>query len=129
MAEGGIGRCQACINKDCPQCVNACPELLPENDEALELWRASGSQWRAGGMGVIGLDYPAVFLVADKLDIDVDHVMLHKIQAMEQAALLNQRDKDKADIPGYCKICANAGRNTDCATCDLSKITKGKPEE
>ncbi len=48
---------------------------------------ASASQWRTGGLGFVGLDYPAVYLVAGTLGLTVDEPMLRKIQLLEEEEL------------------------------------------
>lgn len=64
------------------------PVLWGENDDAYELFQASMTQWRSGGMGgAVGLDYPAVFKVARILEIDLDRVMMGKIRALEKDTL------------------------------------------
>ena len=93
---------------------------MPENTEAWELWQAVSTQWRAGGMGLIGLDYPAVEMVAGKLDIEFDATTMKKIAAIEREVLKEQGRKEPVkSISDYCASCAAAGRNTDCSTCDL----------
>lgn len=56
---------------------------MPENNEALELWLAVRTQWRGGGMGVIGLDYAEVRQWAMDLDIDLSPAVWGKIKALE----------------------------------------------
>ena len=41
------------------------------------------TQWRSSGFGMIGLDYNAVFRVADALGIEMSEGLLNKMQAME----------------------------------------------
>lgn len=60
---------------------------MPENLEAWELWKAVRTQWRSGGLGANGLDYPAVYLVAGTLEIQVSRCTLSKIQALERFEL------------------------------------------
>lgn len=99
---------------------------MPENEEAWDLWQASATQWRTGGMGMIGLDYAAVALVAEKMELDFCGQTLKRIAALEREVLSSQSDKRASDIPEYCLACATAGNNTDCATCDLTKVQKRK---
>lgn len=91
------------MEKECAECSFACPALDDENVEAVELIDASGTQWRSSGFGVIGLDYPAVFAVAERIDIDVDDAMLHKLRAVERVTLAEDRkraEKDKEKTNG-----------------------------
>lgn len=57
------------------------------------------TQWRAGSGGVIGLDYPAVFQVAETLGIPLNRGILEKIRLMERwtldAAAKVQKEKSK----------------------------------
>jgi hypothetical protein len=68
-------------------------EIWPgEEADSVGLFLASSTQWRwvgAGMGGVIrtGLDYPAVFAVADRLSIDVTPAVLGNLKVMEMAAV------------------------------------------
>jgi len=61
--------------------------LRAENEEALELWEAVATQWRAGGMGVVGLDYAEVRAWASDLAIDLSPCLWSKIRALERHEL------------------------------------------
>ncbi len=67
--------------------------LLPENNDAWELWMAVHSQWRGAGMGVIGIDHHAVRAAAAELEIEMSPCMWGKINTLEQIGLkqLNNR--------------------------------------
>jgi hypothetical protein len=54
---------------------------------------ASHTQWRVGGMGVVGIDFPAVRAVADTLGIEVSPRVLRGIQAIERFELKRQAEK------------------------------------
>ncbi len=54
---------------------------------ALFLWDAVQSQWRVGMNGATGLDYVAVFLVADKLGLEVSSDVFRFLQTLEVAQL------------------------------------------
>jgi len=95
---------------------------MPENDDTWELWQSIATQWRAGGMGLVGLDYPAVALVAELLEIDFDSVMIKKIGAMEREVLGSKQ----SDVPEYCQACISSKNNTTCSTCDLTTVKKRK---
>jgi hypothetical protein len=60
---------------------------MPENADAWELWRAVCTQWRAGGMGIIGLDYGVAMEMADRMGIEWSPAVMIKIQALERATL------------------------------------------
>lgn len=65
--------------------------LLGENRQALELFLACQSQWRAGFAGVVGLDYCGVEKAAAWLEIPMTRDVFRKIQVLERAVLLKQR--------------------------------------
>jgi len=56
---------------------------MPANRDAWDLWIYSRTQVRSGGMGPIGLDYPAVWQVADILGIPITPALLNKIRILE----------------------------------------------
>ena len=60
---------------------------MTENTEAMQLWLSVRTQWRAGGMGVIGLDYAEVRRWARDLDIILSPGMWSKIRCLEFCAL------------------------------------------
>jgi hypothetical protein len=60
---------------------------MAENDEPLELWMAVQTQWRAGAMGVIGLDYRVLYLEAARLEIELSNCLMNKIRALERSTL------------------------------------------
>jgi len=61
---------------------------MQKNVDAANLWQATNGQWRMGMCSPIGLDYNAVYTVAEKtLGIRIDTAMLQKIQALEAATL------------------------------------------
>ncbi len=79
----------------CPGCEYEKPpeDLVAENLEAMELWRSVMTQWRAGGFGLIGLDYAAVQVVARLLGIELSVCTLAKIQALEAFELARAMKK------------------------------------
>ena len=69
---------------DCITCdLGRPPDLLPANEDAWALWLAVRTQWRGGGMGVIGLDYAEVRWWASELEVDLSPAMWRKIRALE----------------------------------------------
>ncbi len=69
--------------------------MMPENVEVLELWIEVQTQWRAGGMGLIGLDYREVRERADELDIDMSTCVWRKIKMLENKVLEKQSVKSE----------------------------------
>lgn len=67
---------------------------MPENEDAWELWLAVHTQWRMGGMGPCGLDYPAVVQVAGLLGIEMSTPLLRKIQCLERHDLAKLADRN-----------------------------------
>lgn len=61
--------------------------LAQENRAAWRLWTSASTQWRVGMGGAVGLDYPAVEMVARAMGVRMDRPMLEKIQALEHAQL------------------------------------------
>jgi hypothetical protein len=59
------------------------------------VWNEVKTQWRGGGMGLIGLDYSEVRHAFDALGIDKTRRNWRKIQAIERMVLnsVNRRDK------------------------------------
>ena len=67
----------------CAGCPGRCPDLLPENGPVWELWRAVSGQWRVGARGPFGLDYPAVYLVAETLGVEMTPANLRRLRSLE----------------------------------------------
>ncbi|BBO92050.1 DUF1799 domain-containing protein [Desulfosarcina ovata] len=80
---------------------------MPENYEAFDLWMAVQTQWRAGGFGIIGLDYNTLYHEADRLEIDLSPCMMSKIKALEASTLRKahaERDDNRsAETQGQSK--------------------------
>jgi len=49
------------------------------------------TQWRVGMGGPVGLDYPAVWLVAETLGIEMHQANMWRIKALEKEALAHAR--------------------------------------
>ncbi|MHC1758325.1 MAG: DUF1799 domain-containing protein [Negativicutes bacterium] len=60
---------------------------MPGNYAVWDLWRKTYTQWRATEMGVVGLDYGAVKIVADACGYELTATLLKKIQILEQSEL------------------------------------------
>ncbi|MFI3270568.1 MAG: DUF1799 domain-containing protein [Pseudomonadota bacterium] len=80
---------------DCTKCSERQPRLLRENVDAWRLWLALQTQWRIGFNGRTGLDYNAMYLVANTLNTVINPEMLGKIQALEFATLSYQDEQAK----------------------------------
>ena len=77
--------------KACSACGYGQPEPLPNNEDALEVFRLADTQWHRVGMtgALAGLDYPACFVLADKLGIPAaEHEdLLRRLKVLERARL------------------------------------------
>ncbi|MBQ7418165.1 MAG: DUF1799 domain-containing protein [Acidaminococcaceae bacterium] len=72
---------------------------MPENREVWQLWSYCNGQVRTAGLGsVVGIDYNAMFKVADLLGIDMIPAVLAKVQALEEVLRkkVNQDGKRKS---------------------------------
>ena len=70
--------------------------MLRANWDVWELFQAVDTQWRVGAMGAVGLDYPAVQWVAERLEIAVDRCCLRKLGMLEKMVLARVRPKEGA---------------------------------
>jgi len=97
--------------------------VLEINRDALELFLACRTQFEHNLLGEeVRLDYPAVYAVADSLEIKVDHVVLRKIQILENDVLYGDPGTPTPPagtgkpcrIPAACAMCQKecAGRLT-----------------
>ncbi|WP_196595457.1 MULTISPECIES: DUF1799 domain-containing protein [Pectinatus] len=69
---------------------------MPINYVTYNLWSRTQTQWQwSGGMVPVlaGLNYLAMFAIAEQLDIDVSPGMLLKIQALEAYTIEKIRKK------------------------------------
>jgi hypothetical protein len=72
--------------------------MQPENTDAMQLWLAVRTQWRAGGMGVVGLDYAEVRRWARDLDMALSPGLWSKSRRLEYFEL--ERQAGHADRQG-----------------------------
>lgn len=101
MAGGRHDYCQACRQtqeqagkqRDCTSCEGRCPDIMPENLEAWQLWLVVNTQWRTGFGGAAGLDYVAVFAVAEVYGLEVTPALFRKIKALEMYELRGSEKK------------------------------------
>lgn len=71
-------------------------EVWPENHREFFLFSFMQTQWRAGGMGLTGLDYGVLWKKMDRMDLrpeDYDELEA-SIQVMEYAALTAMSGRD-----------------------------------
>lgn len=72
-------------------------DIWPDNVRALSLFDAVGTQWRASGFGLIGLDYNVLYRRMDRLHLsESDYEALENdIRIMEDEALTTMRELRK----------------------------------
>lgn len=72
------------------------PEVIPPVEEAWDLFKATVTQWRVG-MSRTGLDYPAVKMVAETLDMEWNESLFCKIKFLELLYLKHSnQEQEKA---------------------------------
>jgi hypothetical protein len=84
--------CRATIHADCSQCEFRPLDLAPHDAVVWTVWCAAGTQWRSGPGGILGLDYPAVRLVAEALGFDWTPGLLRGLQLLEDDFLAELSD-------------------------------------
>ena len=80
----------------CEGCENQKPELLQENEIALELLIHTATQWRVGMNGAYGYDLLAIYSTAEILGIEMTPALLDKIQDVEQL-MLKKFEKERGN--------------------------------
>lgn len=58
-------------------------EVWPEHEDAIMMFLRCQTQWRAGGNGIIGMDYGVVLQVMDLYAVDNRRQVLEDLQIME----------------------------------------------
>lgn len=99
----GIGPdyCKDCrkvrqASTECDKCPR--PDILPENDTAIDWYRRCDTQWRVGGMGSpIGLDYGGAKLAAELAGIRITPDDFSKLQVLETETLNVMRERHGKD--------------------------------
>jgi hypothetical protein len=79
---------------DCKTCEDRQPEILKENIDVFDLWDAAGTQWRSGGFSVVGLDYPAVYKIAEVIGIEETPILHQKLRILESLQLRKWSKKE-----------------------------------
>jgi hypothetical protein len=69
--------------------------LLAENKEAWLIWTLVNTQWRVGAFTLVGLDYPAVFQIAELYGVEVTPGLFQKLKALELRELTRDRKEGK----------------------------------
>lgn len=81
----------------CSTCEQRAPVLDPVNYDVWDLWSSVLTQWRSvAGMDRIvflGLDYQAVAVVAEALDIEITPAILNKLRLLESKAMAHRNFK------------------------------------
>ena len=76
-------------------------EVWPEHEDAVTLFLRCQTQWRVGGLGVVGLDYAVVLQVMDLYAVGDRRQSLEDLQVMESRAkeLMNKAAEPKTAKP------------------------------
>lgn len=88
-------RVKQCDGSECDSCSFRPPDLIPENEEAWELWQSAATQWRVSAFSLIGLDYNAVYQVAETFGIQITPSIIKKLQFLEHKTLEKSREEAK----------------------------------
>ena len=85
--------CDLCRRrKKDPPCAACMPRLLPENEEALEVYQMVRGQWVTAGMGeVIDIDFKAVDIALDVLGVEDRRECFKKVVAVARHIIEVQR--------------------------------------
>jgi hypothetical protein len=86
------------VSDSCAGCPSATgPDIMPENEDVLELMLSVRTQWRGAAFGIIGLDYVALHNEANNLGIDRTPCLMGKIRALESLELNRMNKREKKD--------------------------------
>jgi len=66
---------------------------MPDNADVWRLWARVRRQWRHNGFSAIGLDLPAVYMVAGTLGVEMTEQVLDLLLALEDETLLMDREQ------------------------------------
>jgi len=100
--EGEIGPdyCRSCSAKPnafthCKGCE--CPEILPENEKAIELFIGCDTQWQQYENGYkYALNYVSVKIVAEALGVEWDSDIFSAIKTLEVASIQKRNENIEA---------------------------------
>ncbi|WP_084493630.1 DUF1799 domain-containing protein [Desulfovibrio sp. 3_1_syn3] len=76
----------------CEDCENEPVPLLAANEPVWRLWLLVQTQWRVG-WSLVGLDYPAVFAVAELHGMGMSPELFRGLQTLEYDTLEEQREE------------------------------------
>lgn len=80
----------------CKPCDFKPPELDRKTFEFFRLWDIVGSQWIAGGMGVVGLNFASIAVMCEAMCIDFDDRLIKKLKVIERDVLAKmEQDMNK----------------------------------
>lgn len=82
----------------CATCEGRCPDLFYANRLIWQIWILVNTQWRVTFGSLTGLDYVALKVVTDALDIDLSPGILHSIKALEMWTLDYQSKEQKQKL-------------------------------
>ena len=71
----------------CSECKSRCPDLMYANELIWQIWILVNTQWRVTFGAMIGLDYNALKVVTDTLDVTLTPGILQAIKALEMWTL------------------------------------------
>lgn len=80
--------------------MHGAPRLWAENETALRVWDEIQTQWRATGFGVVGMDWPAAFVIARVLHVPMTDRLFKKLRALERLELERLADAAGEDKEG-----------------------------
>lgn len=91
--------CECGEKEECATCEARAPALFPENRDAWRLWNAACTQWRTSFGGVVGIDYTAVFYIAQAMDIEITPALMEKLKRLEmyEVSRLNKEEDHGSD--------------------------------
>lgn len=71
----------------CSKCKARCPDLLYANELIWQIWILVNTQWRVTFGSITGLDYNALKIVTEALDVPLTPGILQAIKALEMWTL------------------------------------------
>jgi len=69
----------------------------PDTEESVEFFELVGTQWRTGVNGCIGLDYPAIYPLMERLKLSEEHWarLFCDLRILEDEALAAMHEKNE----------------------------------
>lgn len=81
----------------CPQCPNIEPPIIEENLTVWSLYKICRSQVIMGACGMVGINMPAWFAVAEKMGMELQEWDINKMKLLENKLLLHQQEISDRD--------------------------------